>query len=123
MLTMRTSSAPAIPEQVTRAAVQFLPLPGPPDLALIAFDNGEPPGRPNSCDLQGFAEFEVAADQLGVHTTVGQISAIALTGETDSFGACVALNTSSVISEPATARLFLARRKELRNEVSLRSPK
>lgn len=123
MLSTRTSSAAAIPEHVTHAAVQFLPLPGPSGLALIALDNGESPDRPNSLVLQGFAELEDAVDQLRLHTMARQISAIGFTGKTGSFGAGAALKTYSVISEPATARLSLAGRMEVRNKVSLRSPK
>jgi enoyl-CoA hydratase/carnithine racemase len=123
MLSTRTCSAQAIPAHVTHAGVQFPPQPGPTDLALITLDNGEPRDRPNSIGLLGIADLEGAVDQLRLPTTPGQISAIALTSKTRRFGAGADLNTFSVISEPATARLFLARGKELRNKVSLRSPK
>ena len=113
MLSTQTPSAPAIPERVTHAAVQFLPLAGLSDLALITLDNGEPPNRPNSFGLQGLAELEEAVDQLRPRMTAGKISAIALTGKKGSFGAGADLNTFAAISEPATARLFLARGKEV----------
>lgn len=113
MLSTQAPSAPAIPERVTHAGVQFLPLAGLSDLALITLDNEEPPNRPNSFGLQGLAELEEAVDQLRPRMTAGKISAIALTGKTGSFGAGADLNTFAAISEPATARLFLARGKEV----------
>lgn len=113
MLSAQTSSAPSIPERATHSAVQFLPLAGLSDLALITLDNGEPPNRPNSFGLQGFAELEETVEGLRSRVTAGQISAVALTGKAGSFGAGADLNTFAAISEPATARLFLARGKEV----------
>ena len=112
MATTRAPSAPSIPERITHAHLQFLPLDGLPDLALVTLDNGEPANRPNSFGLQGLAEIERAVDQVRSRAAAGQISAIAMTGKPGSFGAGADLNTFAATSEPATAHLFLARGKE-----------